>query len=226
ILSTVGMQNDLLDAMIYQYFLSVSICSMLITPFVIIFEDRIANAFLRFAGKGNKEQVIAQKLNTEDQPELTNHSIIVGNGINGRSLAKAAAYKNIPYIVLETNAVTVEREKDNGVPIIFGDAAENHILNHVNVYHARAIVVAVSNLAASRNIIIAVRNITQSVHLLVRTKYVRQMDELKSLGADEVIPEELEASIEIFSRVLHNFLVPEDEIERFIEHIRSDNYQL
>lgn len=52
------------------------------------------------------------------------------------------------------------------------------------------------------------------------------MPELIALGADDVIPEEFETSIEIFSRTLHNFLVPEDDIEYFIETTRSNNYSL
>ena len=120
-----------------------------------------------------------------------------------------------------------ERKQKKGFPLFFGDAGDDHILfNHVNIYHARAIVVAVSELKISKDIIITVPNITQSVYLLVRTKYVREINDLKAIGADEVIPEELEAAVEIFSRILHNFLVPDDEITNFIESIRSDNYNL
>ena len=61
---------------------------------------------------------------------------------------------------------------------------------------------------------------------MVRTRYVKEIPELIALGADDVIPEEFETSIEIFSRVLHNFLVPEDDIEHFIDTIRADNYEL
>ena len=62
--------------------------------------------------------------------------------------------------------------------------------------------------------------------MLVRTRYVKEMDELIALGADDVIPEEFETSVEIFSRVLHNFLVPVDDIEEFSEKVRADNYEL
>src|SRR5699024_5303540 len=33
-------------------------------------------------------------------------------------------------------------------------------------------------------------------------------------------------SVEIFSRVMHNFLIPEDEIQQFTEIVRADNYEL
>ncbi|MGO1584846.1 MAG: cation:proton antiporter domain-containing protein [Mesonia sp.] len=227
ILATIGMDNDLLDDTVYQYFLAISICSMLLTPFVIIYSDKISDVFIKtfFSRKLKAKKDLEPEL-AEESSAFENHLIIVGYGINGRSLAKAAEFSNIPYVVLELNAETVREEAEKGVPIIFGDAADDHILNHVNIYHARAIVVAVSELKISKDIIITVRNITQSVYLLVRTKYVREINDLKAIGADEVIPEELEAAVEIFSRILHNFLVPDDEITNFIESIRSDNYNL
>lgn len=227
ILATIGMDNNLLDDTVYQYFLAISICSMLLTPFVIIYSDKISDVFVKtfFSGKLKAKKELEPEL-TEEPPVFENHLIIVGYGINGRSLAKAAEFSNIPYVVLELNADTVREEAEKGVPIIYGDAADDHILNHVNVFHARAMVVAVSELKISKDIISTVRNITQSIYLLVRTKYVREINDLKAIGADEVIPEELEAAVEIFSRILHNFLVPEDEVINFIESIRSDNYNL
>ncbi|MDT0293444.1 cation:proton antiporter [Mesonia ostreae] len=227
ILATIGMDNNLLNDNVYQYFLAISICSMLLTPFVIIYSEQMSNFLIRiFLSGKSKTKNTVQPEPVDDSLVLKNHLIIVGFGINGRSLAKAAEFSNIPYVVLELNAETVREEAEKGVPIIFGDAADDHILNHVDVFHARAIVVAVTELKTSKDIVRAVRNITQSIYLLVRTKYVREINDLKAIGADEVIPEELEAAVEIFSRILHNFLVPEDEITNFLDSIRSDNYNL
>jgi CPA2 family monovalent cation:H+ antiporter-2 len=62
--------------------------------------------------------------------------------------------------------------------------------------------------------------------MLVRSKYVRETSELLALGADDVIPEEFETSIEIFSRVLQKFLVPIDDIDAFTDLVRANNYHL
>jgi len=152
--------------------------------------------------------------------------VIIGYGINGSNLAKAAHYSNIPYIAIELNADTVIREKKNGIPIIFGDAAEPHILETVNLKKARAAVIAISDPDATKAITTNIREFSSSIYTIVRTRYVKETSELLALGADEVIPEEFETSVEIFSRVLHNFLVPEDEIMRFVDIVRSDNYDI
>jgi CPA2 family monovalent cation:H+ antiporter-2 len=52
------------------------------------------------------------------------------------------------------------------------------------------------------------------------------MAPLYELGASEVIPEEFETSVEIFTRVLLKYLVSSEKIEHFIAEVRSDGYQM
>jgi len=108
-------------------------------------------------------------------------------------------------------------ERKKNIPIIFGDAAQDHMLDAVNLNKARAVVITISDPQATKSIISNIRSSSQSIYLVVRTRYVKETSELLALGADEVIPEEFETSVEIFSRVLHNFLIPSDDINRFIE---------
>jgi monovalent cation:H+ antiporter-2, CPA2 family len=229
ILSKVGIEYNVVSAETNQYFLAVSIITMMLTPFVIMYSENITDFYLKTKlGKKTKRQafVSGNKKEAELTDKLENHIVIIGYGINGANLAKAASYSNIPYVVIELNAATVKRERKKNIPILFGDATQPHILESVHIERARAVVVAISDPIATKNIIINVRHICRTVYLLVRTRYVKETAELLALGADEVIPEEFETSIEIFSRVLHNFLVPMDEIETFTETIRKDNYEL
>jgi CPA2 family monovalent cation:H+ antiporter-2 len=124
------------------------------------------------------------------------------------------------------DAAIVKREKQKGLPIIFGDATQGHILEAVHLNRARTAVIAISGNFATQTIIKNIRSISDSLYLVVRTRYVAETSELLALGADEVIPEEFETSIQIFEHVLHNFLVPESDIDQLIEKARSDNYQL
>lgn len=228
ILSKVGIEYGLLNTQTYQYFLSVSIVSMLLTPFVIIFSEKITHKFMGFTQKLglNKSLYLKDNLVVPNDAEINNHLVIIGYGINGRNLAKAAKSSNIPHIVIELNADTVRRESKKGVPIVFGDATQDHILKSVHLSGARAAVIAISDSKATKAIVKNIRSQSESLYLIVRTRYVTETSELIALGADEVIPEEFETSIQIFSRVLQNFLITEDDIERLIDIIRSDNYEL
>ncbi|GGW73098.1 Kef-type potassium/proton antiporter (CPA2 family) [Winogradskyella epiphytica] len=227
ILSKIGIEYNLLTPQTNQYFLSVSIVSMILTPFIIIFSENIADKILGVKKKlGLKREVNPNDFGEATETELENHLVIIGYGINGSNLAKAATASNIPFIVIEMNAEVVKREKEKGLPIIFGDAREYHILETVNISRARAAVIAISEIAATRSIIKNIRSHSDSLYLVVRTRYVKETTELLALGADEVIPEEFETSIQIFEHVLHNFLVPEGDIIQLIQKVRSDNYQL
>jgi CPA2 family monovalent cation:H+ antiporter-2 len=62
------------------------------------------------------------------------------------------------------------------------------------------------------------------VRIVVRTRYVSEIEELRRLGADEVVPEELETSIEIFARVLRRYGVEVSRIRRLVDEVRSDHY--
>jgi CPA2 family monovalent cation:H+ antiporter-2 len=65
-----------------------------------------------------------------------------------------------------------------------------------------------------------------SLSIIVRTRYVSEVKALHDTGADEVIAEEFETSVEIFTVVLNKYFVPRDRIETFIADVRADGYQM
>ncbi len=229
ILSITGLQNELLTPQVYQYFLSISILTMAITPFVIKFSHPITRFLLKAPIPENIKlrYDMIQKAKLDEQTEVLNdHLVIIGYGINGKNVANAAKKANISYIIIELNADTVKEEKRKGEPIVFGDAIHGHILSHVNIHQARVAVIAISDPVATKQVIVNIRQISTKIHVIVRTRFVMEMDDNYRLGADEVIPEEFETSIEIFTRVLHKYLVPLNEIEDFTRAIRADNYEM
>ena len=228
ILSKTGINSGLLTEEVYQYFLSVSLLTMAITPFVIEYFHVIANRIsLRLF---NTQELPANSPAEIDQNnelhDLEDHIVIIGFGINGRNVAKAARHANIPYVIVELNAVTVKEERLRGEPILYGDAVHGIILSHVNIHKARVVVIAISDPEATRRIISSIREVSDKVHIIVRTRFVQEMEENFRIGADEVIPEEFETSIEIFTRVLSKYLMPRDEIAAFTNSIRADNYEM
>lgn len=226
ILSNIGIRYELISTTTNQYFLATSITTMLLTPFVFMYADRLTNWIVpdfimkKWGGAARDIPI------PSDFAQMENHLVIIGYGLNGHNLARAAGFANIPYVIIDNNAELVHREKDRGQPIIFGDATEDHILESVGIHNARVIVIAISNKEATKAIIAHIRSISSSVFVIVRTRYVKETVPLLSMGADEVIPEEFETSVEIFSRVLHNYLVPVGELENLIHLVRSDNYRM
>jgi CPA2 family monovalent cation:H+ antiporter-2 len=70
------------------------------------------------------------------------------------------------------------------------------------------------------------RHLNPKVHIVARTRYVSDMEELYALGANEVVPEEFETSLEIFARVLRRYGITEGRIREMAEEARGDHYEL
>ena len=225
ILSKTGVEHGLLQGDIYQMFLSVSVLTMAATPFVMAFAPRVADfaSGLPLPVRLKSGLHPMQGIKVEGKKD---HLVIIGFGINGRNLARAAGVGNIPYVIIEMNPEVVRNERAKGEPIYYGDATQEAVLQYADIKDARIVVVAISDPAATRRITELVRRLNPNVHLIVRTRYLQEMKPLYELGANEVVPEEFETSVEIFSRVLAKYLVPRDEIERFIAEVRSDGYEM
>jgi CPA2 family monovalent cation:H+ antiporter-2 len=173
---------------------------------------------------GLKEQ--SDVISPSGAERLQDHLVIIGYGINGRNVARAAKVAGIPYCILEMNPETVRKEKSKGEPIYYGDATSSEVLLHVDIHKARVLVVAIPDPVATRRVIEESRKLSPTVHIIARTRFFQEMAPLYELGATEVIPEEFETSVEIFTRVLHKYLVSRDKIERFVAEVRSDGYQM
>lgn len=227
ILSKTGISSGLLSPETYQYFLSISLLTMAITPFVINKYHPISSRLsLLLPIRSNPALNPAAAEQHDPMHDLQDHIVIIGYGINGRNVAKAAKHATIPYVIVELNAITVKTERELGEPILYGDAVHGTILSHVNITKARVVVIAISDADATKRIVASIREISDKVHVIVRTRFVQEMEENYRLGADEVIPEEFETSIEIFTRVLAKYLMPRDEIQQFTNSIRADNYDM
>jgi len=209
----------------YQLFLAVSGFTMAATPFIMSAAPRFAEYVDRLPiparirdGRRPQETVAPEK--------KQDHLVIVGFGVTGRNLAKAARLAGIKYIIVEMNPETVQLESGKGEAIAYGDATREAVLEHVNLRAARVAVLAINDPAAVRSIVATIKRINPKIHLIVRTRYLSEVESLYNLNADQVIPEEFETSVEIFTRVLTHFLVPKDEIERFVADIRSTGYEM
>ena len=95
----------------------------------------------------------------EDDIDLTDHVIIAGFGINGRSLATALAEFGVPHVILELNPETVRSESALGIDIRYGDCTRRPILEHAGIFRARAFVVAISDPASARRSVRVARDL-------------------------------------------------------------------
>ena len=210
----------------YQTFLAVAVLTMLVTPFALQSGPALLDALERWIPLDRLLPGFRPQALTPVGEPLTDHVIVAGYGLNGRNLAAALRSIRAPYLIVELNAQTVRQARARGEPAFYGDATREEILRGLGAERARMLVVAISDPAATRRMVRVARALNPRIHIIARTRYVVEMPELTRLGADVVIPEEFETSIEIFARVLAHYGVPRGDIVRLVEEIRGSQYEM
>jgi CPA2 family monovalent cation:H+ antiporter-2 len=216
-----GVSAGLFGSEVFQTVLDTAVLSMIVTPALMAVAPACADALcktplVRLERRGFSPARVGPAHGYQG------HLLVIGYGVTGRNVARTARLADVPYAILEVNAALVQRGLADGEPIHYGDATRETILRHVDADKARAIVVAINDPAATRRIVELARRIAPDAYLLVRSRYLREVEPLVALGADEVVADELEVSIEIFARVLARMLVPRDEIKRLIGEVRGE----
>lgn len=200
-------------------FISISVITMVATPFLIQFADKISSIFLRLPLPETMIKGYFYEKEIKIKP-LKDHIVIVGFGPAGRNIAKAATNAGVDYIVIEMNPTTVKNEQSAGIPIFYGDASQQEILIHAKVESARAIVISGADYSTAKSIVENVHRLFPTIAIIVRTRYLSQAEELKELGATDVIIEEVESSVAILVSVLKHYYVSLEDIEKQEAEIR------
>jgi CPA2 family monovalent cation:H+ antiporter-2 len=136
------------------------------------------------------------------------HAIVVGFGVAGQGVARACRILGKPYAIIDMNPGSVQSFRKLGEPIIFGDAVNEHVLEHVGIHQAAMLVVSIPDPLATKRIISQVRLMNPDIHIVARTRFLLTRDTLTKLGADSVVAEEFEAAIRVFDTVLTFYKMP------------------
>lgn len=211
----------LFDADRYQLFLGSSVLTMVAAPFLVRAADAASDWYL------SRRPAPTMEWSTREARAVTaykEHVIIVGYGLNGRNLARALRGADIRYVVLEENAQVVRRARMEREDVVFGDGTRAEVLHRVGAERARAIVFAIGSLGETRRGVANARRLNGTAQILARTRYVKEVEELQQLGANSVVPEEFETSIELFTRVLELYGVSSLQIRRRAAELRRDMY--
>lgn len=225
VLAKSGLSSGFIPDMVYQIFLASAIVTMALTPFFMDIAPRVVEGFYRlFPGRGLRTAVAAPA-DREAQESFSDHIIIAGYGITGKSVARAAEITGIPYTVIELNPDIIRREKSARRPFfIFGDAVQQEVLLHAGIRSARALVIVISEQEAIPRIVHQARTMSPAVYIIARTQHIRNAQYLLDLGADEVVSEEYEAAREIFTRALRKYHLPEPEIVTIVRSLQDWGY--
>jgi CPA2 family monovalent cation:H+ antiporter-2 len=211
-----------------QAFVIGAVFSLLVAPFLIERAPGWALAIdLRLArGRGG---VVATATAPEHAPHSdlpSDHVVIGGYGLNGHNVARVLRATRVRHRVVDLDGRAVRDAAADGSPALAGDITLPEIQHQAGVTRARVLVLALSDPSATRQAVRIARSLSRTVFIVVRTRYVAEIDGLHAAGANQVIPEEFETSIEIFTAVLREFHLPTNLIQAQIALLRQERYSL
>ena len=216
-----GSSYGLIDPYYYQLAIATAVFTMLLTPFLMGLAPSLSLGKGEFAGTDAPSPAPQSGGSTKGA-----QVIIVGFGLAGRHLARVLKEAYIPYVIIEIDGHLVQQAKNAGEPIVYGDATRREILERCKIATAQAVVFVISEpLALQRSIRLA-RHLNPQVLIIARTRRFSDLESLLKEGADEVVAEEFEASIEIFTHLLTRLHVPRNLVRAQTKVLRDSGYQM
>ena len=153
---------------------------------------------------------------------LTGHVIVAGYGLGGQMLVRSLRDLEIPHVVLDMNVDSVRAGAAQGVPLYSADVTSDEVLRHAHFPEAAALVLLISDMAATRQAVAVARAISTTIPIVVRSHRHADSEGLKALGANEVISDELEGGVEVLARVLRLKGTPINVIGPQVRRARDD----
>lgn len=223
-LLTLLLQNRLVGAEVTQPLLAAITLSMVLSPFLIRHNKRIARLLLHEEAPAQTELERADA--ATGALARREHVILCGYGRVGQNVARVLEGQGFEYLAMDLDPFRVRTARAAGDPVIFGDAADERMLRSVGLEHASAVIVTFSDPERSLRIVETVRRLRQGVPLLVRTADDTRLEELHAAGATEVVPETLEAALMLVFHALLALEVPMSRVIHTVGEIRRKRYRM
>ncbi|MBT8068242.1 MAG: monovalent cation:proton antiporter-2 (CPA2) family protein [Gammaproteobacteria bacterium] len=202
---------NLIGAELFQQLLVVVVLSMLVTPLIARLAERLATVS-RDLTEVRKEEPAPAPI------------VLAGFGRVGRRIADILTMAGKPYVAIDSNSSLVLRERAAGYRIYYGDVRRPEILRSVGVADAELVIVTLDDFEATEGVVATMHELNADVTILVRGHNSEQCRTLRKLGANLVVSENLEASLELAREALIRDDGDANKAERLIRRFRDQHY--
>jgi len=223
VLLALARERQLLPADLESPVLASMVLSMLATPFLVMYSNRIV---MRLSATDWMLQSVALTSIAKKSFKTEAHVIICGYGRSGQNLARLLDGEHIPYMALDLDPDRVRQAAAAGQSVVFGDAAKLRSLMAAGLARASAVVVSYPDTPSALKILRLVREHAPKVPVIVRTIDDADLEKLRAAGATEVVPEALEGSLMLASHALALVGVPMRRVIRLTRDARDARYGL
>ncbi|MFZ1769558.1 MAG: cation:proton antiporter [Caldilinea sp.] len=218
VLARVGLQEGIFSADVYSLILSAALVSILITPPAFGLIQPLYNLQRRLFRTA--------PMQTFDVPEegLRDHVVIAGAGSVGQFVAEMLHRLHMSVVVIELNQQRVDECKQQGIPVIYGDAGHPVVLKAAAVEHAHLALVTTPTIKITQTVAQQMRALNPDLRIVARAEAIEQLESLHEIGVYEVVQPEFEAGLELARQVLLHLELPTPEVQRYIDAVRHDLY--
>ena len=223
VLLTLGADRGIVTPEWVSPVLASMVLSMLATPFLIMYSDRIVN---KLSASDWLMQSVALTTIAKRSIASEGHVIICGYGRSGQNLSRLLGLEKIPYMALDLDPDRVRQAAAAGQSVVFGDAARLPSLMAAGLARASAVVISYHDIPSALRILRLVQEHAPKVPVIVRTIDDAEIDKLKAAGATEVVPEAMEGSLMLASHALALVGVPMQRVIRITSEARDARYGL
>ena len=206
-----------------QTALAAMLLSMLVSPFVMQASDRIV---LHLCASEWTIRALALHELSARALAADQHVIVCGFGRSGQTLVRLLETEKLSVVALDLDAQRVRAAAAAGESVVFGDAGRREVLVAAGVHRASAVIVSFANTPIALRILGHVREMAPGVPVIVRTHDDTDIEQLRTAGAAEVIPEVLEGALMLASQTMLELGVPLATVLRGIRHARAGRYRL
>ena len=218
VLATMGVSTGSIDASLFSLLLTTAIITMIITPIVSGQTERLYSIQKRLF----PQKPFLQERETE--AVLEGHVVIAGGGRVGFHIAQVLKRIGRQFVIIELDPRRVEQAKEEGMPVVFGDATHELVLNVARVKQACLLLVTTPSIVVARGVVAQAKRLNEKLDVIARTSAPDHLAMFESLGVYEVVLPEYEASLEMTRQALLHLQVPPADVYRYADTIRRELY--
>ena len=223
VLLSLTLDNGLVQPALMNPILAAMVLSMLATPFLIMYSNRIV---MKLVASDWLQQSLQMTSIARKSINTSKHVIICGFGRCGQNLARMLEREGIPYMALDLDPDRVRQAAAAGNSVVYGDATRLQALMAAGLVRASAVAVTYLDVPSALKVLANTRAHAPQVPVVVRTQDDLHLDKLQAAGATEVVPEAIEGSLMLASHALALVGVPMRRVLRLVQDQRDARYNL
>ena len=223
VLLSLTQDHGLVQPALMNPILAAMVLSMLATPFLIMYSNRIV---MKLVASDWMQQSLQMTTIARKTINTSKHVIICGYGRCGQNLARMLEREGIPYMALDLDPDRVRQAAAAGDSVVYGDATRLQALMAAGLVRASAVVVTYIDVPAALKVLANTRSHAPQVPVVVRTQDDLHLDKLQEAGATEVVPEAIEGSLMLASHALALVGVPMRRVLRVVQDQRDARYNM